>query len=114
MNCSSAEQSMEKEISCGFVLYQKTPELRFLLLKLPRPREWDFPKGHKEDSETFYDTAKRELMEEVNLDAVKDIIVAQNGADFASFTYEYESPTKSIRKIVLFVGECRKNPVISS
>ena len=105
---------MEQEISCGFVLYQKTPELRFLLLKLPRPKEWDFPKGHQDGSETFYETAKRELMEEVNLDSAKDSVVAKKGKEPESFSYEYKSPTKSMRKIVLFVGSCKKNPVISS
>ncbi len=68
---------MNKEISCGFVLYQKSEEILFLLLKHPNVEEWDFPKGHQENSETYYETAKRELFEEANFNADKDIDVAK-------------------------------------
>ena len=105
---------MEKEISCGFVLYQKSSEILFLLLKHPNQEEWDFPKGHQENSETFYETAKRELIEEVNFNADKDVVVAKENDQLKSFTYEYEAPSGSLRKIVLFVGLCNNNPIISS
>ncbi|HLD80060.1 MAG TPA: NUDIX domain-containing protein [Candidatus Nanoarchaeia archaeon] len=105
---------MEKEISCGFVLYTKSPEILFLLLKHPNQGEWEFPKGHQENSETYYETAKRELIEEVNLDADKDITLAKKNEQLKSFTYEYRSPSGSLRKMVLFVGLCNKNPIISS
>jgi len=104
---------MEKEISCGFVLYQKSPEILFLLLKHPNQGEWEFPKGHQENSETYYETAKRELTEEVNFNA-EDIIVARRKGQLMSFTYEYKAPSGSLRKMVLFVGLCNKNPIISS
>ena len=86
----------------------------FLLLKHPNQGEWDLPKGHQENSETFYETAKRELIEEVNFNADKDIVVAKENEQLRSFTYEYEAPSGSLRKIVLFVGLCNKNPIISS
>ena len=104
---------MGKEISCGFVLYQKSPEILFLLLKHPNQGEWEFPKGHQENSETYYETAKRELTEEVNFNA-EDIIVARRKGQLMSFTYEYKAPSGSLRKMVLFVGLCNKNPIISS
>lgn len=105
---------MKKEISCGFVLYQKSPELLFLLLKHPNQGEWEFPKGHQENSETYYETAKRELLEEANINADKDIAVAKENKQLKSFTYEYKAPSGSLRKMVLFVGLCNKNPTISS
>ena len=105
---------MGKEISCGFVLYQKSPEILFLLLKHPNQGEWEFPKGHQENTETYYETAKRELTEEVNFNADKDIIVARKKEQLKFFTYEYKAPSGSLRKMVLFVGRCNKNPVISS
>lgn len=105
---------MEKEISCGFVLYKRSSEILFLLLKHPNPGEWEFPKGHQENSETYYETAKRELLEEVNFKVDKDIIVVKQKEQLKSFTYEYKAPSGSLRKMVLFVGLCNKNPIISS
>ncbi|MEW5896077.1 MAG: NUDIX domain-containing protein [Nanoarchaeota archaeon] len=105
---------MQKEVSCGFVLYQKAPEIFFLLLKHPNLGEWEFPKGHQEHSETYYDTAKRELTEEVNFNVDKDITIAKENRQLKSFTYEYKAPSGSLRKMVLFVGLCNKNPIISS
>ena len=105
---------MEQEISCGFVLYQKSPEILFLLLKHPNQGEWEFPKGHQENSETYYETAKRELIEEVNFNVDKDIVVAKENKQLKSFTYEYKAPSGSLRKMVLFVGMCNQNPIISS
>lgn len=105
---------MKKEISCGFVLYRKSPEILFLLLKHPNQGEWDFPKGHQENSETYYETAKRELIEEVNLNTDKDMIIVKENMQLKEFTYEYKAPSGSLRKIILFVGLCNKNPVISS
>ena len=105
---------MEKEISCGFVLYQKSSEILFLLLKHPNEEEWEFPKGHQENSETYYETAKRELNEEVSLNVDRDITVVKERGQLKTFTYEYKAPSGSLRKIVLFVGLCNKNPTISS
>ena len=105
---------MAKEISCGFVLYKKSPEILFLLLKHPNDGEWDFPKGHQEKSETYYETAKRELFEEAKINADKDIIIEKKKEKIKSFAYEYKSPSGSLRKIVLFVGFCKKNPIVSS
>ena len=105
---------MKKEISCGFVLYRKSPEILFLLLKHPNQGEWDFPKGHQENSETCYETATRELMEEVNLNTDKDMIIIKENKQSKEFTYEYTAPSGSLRKIVLFAGLCSKNPIISS
>lgn len=104
---------MKKEVSCGFVLYKKNPELQFLLLKLPRHGEWDFPKGHQNDSETCYATAQRELLEEAQLNSSTDITVSQQDNKAKEFSYEYKSPTGSFRKIVLFAAQCKKNPIIS-
>ena len=105
---------MKKEISCGFVLYKKSPEIMFLLLKHPNIGEWEFPKGHQKHSETYYETAKRELLEEVNFKVDKDIIVARDKKQLKSFTYEYKAPSGFVRKIILFVGLCNQNPMISS
>ncbi len=104
---------MEKEISCGFVLYQKSPEILFLLLKHRNQEEWEFSKGHQENLETYYETAKRELNEEVSLNVDRDIIVLKERGQLKTFTYEYKAPSGSLRKMILFVGLCNKNPIIS-
>ncbi len=106
---------MEKEISCGFVLYQRLSSgILFLLLKHPNQGEGEFPKGHQENPETYYETAKRELTEEVNFNADTDVVVAKENKQLKSFMYEYKAPSGSLRKMVLFVGLCDKNPIISS
>lgn len=57
--------------SCGVVPYRDVDGRReFLIIRDPHDSGyWGFPKGHMEVCETELDTAKRELMEEVGLQA---------------------------------------------
>ena len=56
---------MVYEKSCGCVLYYIHRELRVLVIKQARNGNWSFPKGHVEQNETEYETAIREVREEV-------------------------------------------------
>ncbi|MBR3228123.1 MAG: NUDIX domain-containing protein [Erysipelotrichaceae bacterium] len=59
---------MNKEISCGAVLYRRTDEgIRYLIV-IDRNDNYGFPKGHQERGESFIETAQREIKEEVGLD----------------------------------------------
>ena len=59
---------MAYEKSCGSVLYRILfDELRVLVIKQTRNGNWSFPKGHVENEETEFETAIREVREEVGL-----------------------------------------------
>ena len=59
---------MNKEKSCGAVIFTRDEEdLKFVLIK-NLEGSYGFPKGHVEDNETEEETALREVKEEVGLD----------------------------------------------
>ena len=62
---------MIKEKSCGAVIYRSVNGERqyFLLLNKKNNAQghWGFPKGHTEENETEYETAKREIFEETGI-----------------------------------------------
>ncbi len=109
---STSPLTSDRELQSGFPSVLNDGQLPSLTH--PNDGEWDFPKGHQEKSETFYKTAKRELLEEAKINADKDIIVVNKNKKIKCFTYEYRAPSSSLRKIILFVGLCKKNPRISS
>ena len=59
------------ESSCGAVVFnEEKGERQFLLIRNRRSAHWGFPKGHCEGRECEYETAAREIMEEVGIRVV--------------------------------------------
>ncbi len=58
---------MEREKSCGAVIYRDTGNGPELLLIKQVQGHWCFPKGHVEAGETELETAEREILEETGL-----------------------------------------------
>ncbi|MCX2829276.1 hypothetical protein RGU76_28340 [Bacillus pseudomycoides] len=49
---------MQKEKSCGVIVYQDKPDTRYLIVKSKANGHWGFTKGHIEESETEIDAAR--------------------------------------------------------
>jgi 8-oxo-dGTP pyrophosphatase MutT (NUDIX family) len=63
------EKMMEKEKSCGAIVFRKVKnKIEVLVIKHRNGGHWSFPKGHVEGSETEHETAKREIFEETGID----------------------------------------------
>lgn len=58
---------VEKELSCGAVVFREGEERCYLLLLHPAGH-WDFPKGHVERGESVRACAVREVKEESGID----------------------------------------------
>lgn len=59
---------MQKELSCGAVIYKVAEDkIKFLLVYSKRNEEWGFPKGHIESGETEKEAAQREIFEETGI-----------------------------------------------
>lgn len=95
---------MIKEKSCGAVVFKKENNSIKLLIIKQHDNCWTFPKGHVENSETEEETAKREIKEETNIDALID-------NNFRKvITY---SPKEGVLKdVVFFVGKALSDEII--
>ena len=58
---------MKKEISCGAIVYRDDLKQRRFLVIHQVQGHWTFPKGHMEQGEDEFMTAKREVFEETNV-----------------------------------------------
>ena len=84
-------------VSCGAVVYRKTPEGPLYLLLQYGARHWDFAKGHMEAGETEEQTARREVEEEAGID---DLVFLP---DFRrAIRYSYRQRARYVRKMVIF------------
>ena len=67
---------MSYEKSCGAVIYRQGEEgVEYLLIfnkKVGANGHWGFPKGHCEGTENEYETAQREIFEEIGIYVVFD------------------------------------------
>ena len=65
---------MKYEKSCGAVIYRHNEDkIEYLLVfnkKAGANGHWGFPKGHKEGTENEYETAQREIFEEIGISVV--------------------------------------------
>jgi 8-oxo-dGTP pyrophosphatase MutT (NUDIX family) len=85
---------MKYEKSCGAIVYRKYHgNLQILLIKHVNSGHWSFPKGHVENGETEEETARREIMEETNVDVTIDTTFRE--------TVSY-SPKKDTCKVVVY------------
>jgi 8-oxo-dGTP pyrophosphatase MutT (NUDIX family) len=83
-----------QEKSCGAVVYRKHHgNIEILLIKHLNSGHWSFPKGHIEEGETEFETAKREIKEETGIDVIIDHTFRE------TVTY---SPRKDTQKIVVY------------
>lgn len=94
-----------KETSAGGVIYyQNKDEIEILMIK-DRCNKWTFPKGKREEGETFQETALREIFEETGitgevvkpLDKVYYEYYLQNNDKVEKDVYFYLVHTKSKR-----------------
>lgn len=93
---------MNKEKSCGAVIYKKNNnQINYLLICAKYDHHWSFPKGHVEKDETELQTALREIKEETNLEPIIDV-------NFRNvITY---SPRVGILKdVIFFIGLVNDN-----
>ncbi|WP_179866032.1 bis(5'-nucleosyl)-tetraphosphatase [Bacillus pseudomycoides] len=87
---------MQREKSCGVIIYQDKLDTRYLIVKSKANGHWDFPKGHIEENETEIDTARREVKEETGL----DVLIHE---DFKT-SMEYKISETIRKEVILFLG----------
>ncbi len=101
------KKNMKYDTSIGFIIYNS--KQKFLLLQKAIDNHWDFPKGHFNPGETEeLEVALRELNEETGI--VREEIKIAN-----PFRHEHTfSNLEGVqRKIVLFLANCNKDPILS-
>lgn len=91
-------------ISAGYVIIQRKPSLKFLLLK--KEKFWDFPKGHLNPNESEIDAAKRELFEETKIKKFSEI------PGFKEIVY-FTNSSGLERRLTFFLAESYEQPNIS-
>ena len=87
---------MEKEKSCGAVLYKIVDGIRYYLIEKMQLGHYSLVKGHVEGNETEVETALREIKEETHLDAIID----------TGFRHKitYSPKPNVIKDVIFFVG----------
>ena len=87
---------MEKEKSCGAVLYKTVDGIRYYLIEKMQLGHYSLVKGHVEGNETEVETALREIKEETHLDAIID----------TGFRHmiTYSPKPNVIKDVIFFVG----------
>lgn len=93
---------MEKEKSCGAIVFRKQKDKVLYLLLYKKAHEkyresWDFPKGNVEEGESEEDVARREVKEEAGL----DVSFVKGFHEVIHFFYRREG--KLISKEVIFL-----------
>ena len=87
---------MLEERSAGVILFNKTEEIQFLVLKYPSGH-WDFVKGNIEEGEEEEETAKRELFEETGINNMN----IKRGFN-QKVEYNYYKKNNKVHKIVSY------------
>ena len=86
---------MGHEVSAGVILFHSQPRLEYLLLDYGS--HWDFPKGHIEEGEDPYTTARRELEEETGIQDARFI-----SGYLQRMRYLYRRGGERMRKVVIY------------
>ncbi len=89
-------EPMQREKSCGAVVFTKNAEVQYLLLQYAAGH-WDFVKGNVETNESEKDTVLRELREETGIIATQTIEGFRERIE-----YYYRRQGETIRKEVVF------------
>jgi len=85
-----------EERSAGVILFNKTEEIQFLVLKYPSGH-WDFVKGNIEEGEEEEETARRELFEETGINNMN----IKKGFN-QKVEYNYYKKNNKVHKIVSY------------
>ncbi len=88
---------MEKEKSCGTIVFVREKQLPVFLLLKYAAGHWDFPKGHVEEGETEEATALRELEEETGITTARLVPGFRE-----KITYYYKRGKETVFKQVRF------------
>lgn len=93
---------MQKEKSCGVIVYQDKPDTRYLIVKSKANGHWGFPKGHIEENETEIDAARREVKEETGL----DVLIHEGFKTSMEYEISEISEISEItrKEVILFLG----------
>ena len=95
---------MKYEKSCGAVIYRHGETgIEYLLIfnkKSGAKGHWGFPKGHREGTENEYDTAQREIFEEIGI----SVVFSGNSKIVSSY-----SPREGVTKDAVYFLATPKN-----
>ena len=101
---------MQKEKSCGIILFRKHgSDVKYLLLHY-LAGHWDFSKGHVEENETEQETALRELKEETG---IADAGIFPGFRHEVSYYFKQHSQT-IFKEVVYFLAETNAKEVAIS
>ena len=103
--CRKDEVSVEKEKSCGAVVYTRVKDEILYVLVQQRSGKFCFPKGHVEAGETEHQTALREIWEETGLHPT--IIPGFREME----TYEVAQKPGTMKDVIIFLAEYSDQPV---
>ncbi|WP_159650036.1 NUDIX domain-containing protein [Erysipelothrix aquatica] len=84
------------KVSAGFLVYREQLEREYLLIRLQDQENWSLPKGRIKRDELSWDTANRELYEEVGLSV--------DSVETTHFVLEYDYRDQYHKKIILYLG----------
>ena len=94
--------------SCGVIVFRRTPELSFLLMK--HSHRYDLPKGHTEEGETELETALREMWEETGIPPEEVKLDPEFRYEEKYFPVEPRFGNERVEKtLVIFLGWISKN-----
>ena len=101
---------MEKEKSCGAIVFIKNKKIKYLLLYKKASKHyretWDFPKGNIEKGENEEEAAKREVKEEAGI----DVKIISGFKEKIKFFYKNEGKL-IYKEVTFFLAEARQSEV---
>ena len=100
---------MFQEKSCGAVVFLKSPEVKYLLLRYGAGH-WDFVKGNVEPNESEKETVIREIREETS---IIDIRFIDDFREKIEYFYRRQGTTVH-KEVVFFLAETRTEKVTLS
>ena len=93
------------EKSCGAVIFRRQDsQLRFLVIKNAKGKNWGFPKGHVELGESERETARREVLEETGLQV--------RLFDGFRCSIQYSIWGRASKQVVFFLAETQEENVV--
>ena len=98
-----------QEKSCGAVVFLKSPEVKYLLLRYGAGH-WDFVKGNVEPNESEKETVIREIREETS---IIDIRFIDDFREKIEYFYRRQGTTVH-KEVVFFLAETRTEKVTLS